>query len=466
MAVPSPAGNVTGKSLSEAMAAPGAAIPGSGPAHVELPCGPDGVFARRASESWTPFDGISRRVLPFGTIMFKIKSFRHRILLALVGVGLVPAVILLLIGTYLAQASVGAAGTAGPWSSVAESGQALLDAVAEAQVGDSTVTAAAAAHGQALSNSLRLSQVFELIADRVLALLPLVALALAILIGGLSFWVARQLSRGFSRPIQDLVGWTELIGKGTPLPGPGPADSRGVQEFTLLRRALRTMAEDLATGRKEAIQAAKLRSWTEMARRVAHEIKNPLAPMRMAATTVSRSQEGPAQEAGEVLLEEIQRLDEMARTFAQFGRMPEAPPSEVDIPELLRSLIDQHEAVGSKLTLDASDDLPLVEGHLDALLRCFRNLLLNAMEAAGEEGEVIIRAWMEEGWIKVELRDSGPGLPSENLEEIWEPEFSTKSSGTGLGLPMVRQTIAAHGGTVVGRNNPEGGAVFLVELPS
>ncbi len=398
--------------------------------------------------------------------MFKIKSFRHRILLALVGVGLVPAVLLLLIGTFFARFSVDAAGTAGPWTSVAESGQVLLEAVAEAQVGDSTVTAAAQAHGEALSNSLRLSQVFELIADRVLTLLPLVALVLAVLIGGLSFWVARQLSRGFSRPIQDLVGWTELIGKEEPLPAPGPADSRGVQEFTSLRKALRVMAEDLAAGRKEAIQAAKLRSWTEMARRVAHEIKNPLAPMRMAATSVSRSQEGPVQEAGEVLLEEIQRLDEMARTFAQFGRMPEGPPSEVDIPELLLSLIDQHGGGGSRLELEASDDLPFISGHFDALLRCFRNLLLNAMDAAGEEGQVKIRAWWEEGWVRVELQDSGPGLPQEDLEEIWDPDYSTKSSGTGLGLPMVRQTIAAHGGTVVGRNNPEGGAVFLVELPS
>ena len=398
--------------------------------------------------------------------MFKVKSFRHRIHLALVGVGLVPAVLLLLFGTYFARFGVEATGTAGPWSSVAESGQVLLDAVAEAQFGDSAVAAAAQAHGEALSSSLRISRVFELIADRVLTLLPLVALALAVLIGGLSFWVARQLSRGFSRPIQDLVGWTELIGKGVPLPKPGPADARGVQEFAILRKALRTMAEELEAGRREAIQAAKLRSWTEMARRVAHEIKNPLAPMKMAAATVTRATEGPAQEAGEVLLEEIQRLDEMARNFAQFGRMPEGPPSEVDVPELLRSLMDQHGGVGAELELETSGDIPLISGHLEALLRCFRNLLLNAMEAAGEGGRVKIRAWADEESVRVEIQDSGPGLPPDQLDEIWEPEFSTKSSGTGLGLPMVRQTIAAHGGRVTGRNNPEGGAVFLVDLPS
>jgi signal transduction histidine kinase len=156
----------------------------------------------------------------------------------------------------------------------------------------------------------------------------------------------------------------------------------------------------------------------------------------------------------------------MARNFAQFGRMPEGPPSEVDIPELLRSLLDQHGEVGAELELETSGDIPLVSGHFEALLRCFRNLLLNAMEAAGEGGTVEIRTWADEDWVRVEIQDSGPGLPPDQLDEIWEPEFSTKSSGTGLGLPMVRQTIAAHGGMVTGRNNPEGGAVFLVDLPS
>jgi len=397
--------------------------------------------------------------------MFKIKSFQRRILLALLGVGLVPAALLLLAGTFAARQAVDLTGTAGPWSSLAESGQVLFDAVLDAEVTDTAVAAAARAHQDDLSISLRNSRVFELIADRALTLLPLLALVLAVLIGGLSFWVARQLSRGFSRPINDLVGWTELIGNDEPLPTPGPSDSRGVQEFALLRDALRTMAKDLEEGRREAIQAAKLRSWTEMARGVAHELKNPLTPMRLAATNVSRMETDAAQEAGAVLLEEIARLDEMARTFSQFGKMPEGPPSEVDLTELLQLLVQQHEGVGSALSFIPSTGLPLVTAHYEALLRCFRNLLLNAIDAAGENGKVEVRAWWEEGFVKVEIRDTGPGLPSEHLEEIWDPDFTTKSRGTGLGLPMVRQTIAAHQGRVEGRNNPEGGAVFLVELP-
>jgi signal transduction histidine kinase len=225
------------------------------------------------------------------------------------------------------------------------------------------------------------------------------------------------------------------------------------------------MAEDLEIGRREAIQAAKLRSWTEMARKVAHELKNPLAPMRMAANTVSRVEDQSAQEAGAVLLEEITRLDEMARTFSQFGRMPEGPPSEVDVIELLQLLLQQHEGVGPTLSFESPGELPLVVAHYDALVRCFRNLLLNAIDAAGDDGEVTVRAGLDGELLKIEIQDSGPGIPPEHLEDIWEPEFSTKSRGTGLGLPMVRQTIHAHHGRVQGRNNPQGGAVFLVELP-
>lgn len=398
--------------------------------------------------------------------MFKIKSFQRRILTALMGIGLVPAVLLLLLGIVAFQWFVGSTGTAGPWSSLAASGQDLLDAVARAEVADSAITAAAQAHRDALSDGLRLSQWFEFIADRLLTVVPLIGLFLLVVIGVLSYWVGRQLSRGFSRPIHDLVGWTELIGRGEALPSPGPAEARGVQEFTVLRRALRTMADDLETGRMEAIQSAKLRSWTEMARKVAHELKNPLAPMRMAATSVARMEGANAKEAGDVLLEEIERLDEMARTFAQFGRMPEGPPSEVDLEELLSVLVAQHEGVGPSISCTFAPDTPFVTGHYEALLRSFRNLLLNAIEAAGDGGTIDVRGSWDGESVRVEIQDSGPGLDPGHLQRIWEPDYTTKNRGTGLGLAMVKQTILAHQGRVDGRNNPGGGAVFLVELPA
>ena len=397
--------------------------------------------------------------------MVKIKSFQRRILFALLAVGLIPATILLLAGTGVLRFGVDTVGTAGPWSSVAESGQLLLSEIDSAGVADSAVAGAAQVHGEALSEGLRRSQVVALLGDRALELLPLFALGLILLVAALAFLVARQLSRGFSRPIQDLVGWTALIGRQQPLPPPGPGDAGGVQEFTLLREALRKMADELEEGRRQADQSARLRSWTEMARRVAHELKNPLTPMRMAASTLSKLEGPGAKEAGDVLLEEIDRLDEMARTFSQFGRMPEAPPAQVDLVELLQGLVRQHEGAGATCHFRADPDLPMVMGHYNALERSFRNLLLNALDASGPQGEVHLGVSAHEGALRVEIRDFGTGIPQEDLERIWDPEFTTKSRGTGLGLPMVRQTIAVHQGTVTGRNHPEGGAVFLVELP-
>ncbi|MGW8267437.1 MAG: sensor histidine kinase [Longimicrobiales bacterium] len=404
--------------------------------------------------------------------MFRIKSFQRRILLALLGVALVPTGILLLAGVLALREVVEITGTAGPWSSLAESGQVLLQQVEEAEIVDPDLAAAAAAHQAALSESLRFSQIFSLVANRFMGIVPLLALALAFVVAALSFWAARQLSRGFSRPIRDLVGWTDLIARGQPLPPPTDRPHRGVQEFALLRDALRRMASELEEGRKEAIQAAKLRSWTELGRRVAHELKNPLTPMRMAAATVSRMEGKSARDAGAVLLEEIGRLDEMARTFSQFGRMPEGPASEVDVVELLEGLVTQHQGErvpggtpAPHIQLRATPNLPLLRGHYESLVRAFRNLLLNALDAAGPQGIVEVGIEGTPDRIRIEIRDSGPGIPPDNLNRIWEPEFSTKTRGTGLGLPMVRQTIEFHHGRVQGKNHPEGGAVFSVELP-
>jgi signal transduction histidine kinase len=398
--------------------------------------------------------------------MLRIKSFQRRLLLALLGVGLLPAVILLAVGARVLVQGVDLVGTAGPWAQVGESGQRLLAGLDSAGVDDPAVREAARAHREALSESLRISRVFGVVADRLLGLLPLVLLGVAVLVAALAYWAARLLSRGFGRPIRELVGWTDLIARGRPLPPPGPDDTDGVREFSQLREALRRMAGELEESRREAVHAAKLRSWTEMARRIAHELKNPLTPMRMAATTAARSDEERTRTAAVVLLEEIDRLEEMARTFSQFGKMPEGPPAEVDVADLLRELVNRHEEEdGPVLDLRPPPSPASVRGHYDALLRAFRNLLLNAMDASGSRGRVEIEVTRDAPHLVVEIRDTGPGIPPESRNRIWEPDFTTKSRGTGLGLPMVRQVIRAHGGEVEGRNLPEGGAVFRVALP-
>jgi signal transduction histidine kinase len=397
--------------------------------------------------------------------MLRPRSFQRRIFLALMAVAVIPVAVLIVAGTIGLGGAASILGTAGPWTPVAESGQALMESIEGAAIDDSAVAVAAREHQEALTTSVRNSRVYVVLIERALQLLPLLAIVIALLIGALAFYGARRLARGLSRPVSELVGWTGTIARQEPLPDPED-EGREVREFATLRTSLRDMATELEEGRRREVEQARLRSWTEMARRVAHELKNPLTPMRIAAITVARMDDPSAATAGEVLIEEISRLDEMARTFSQFGRMPEGPPSQVDMEELLAALSEQHGSEETAVVVRGQGDLPLIEGHYDSLLRAFRNLVLNALDAAGAGGEVSLTASPMDDGVQVLIRDTGPGIPHDLVDRIWEPDVTTKSRGTGLGLPLVRQTIQLHGGSVEAATWDEGGAEFRVYLPS
>ncbi|MEX0979665.1 MAG: HAMP domain-containing sensor histidine kinase [Gemmatimonadota bacterium] len=424
--------------------------------------------------------------------------------MALLAVALIPAVMLLWTGTLALREVVSSAGTAGPWEAVAESGRVLLESVADEGDPSPEVRDAAREHREALSEGVRHSQIYAFVGERLLGLLPVIAVILAVLIAGLALFAARHLSRQFARPINDLVGWTRRIARSEPLPDPGGREASGIAEVRALQEALRSMDAELREGRRREIESARLRSWTEMARRVSHELKNPLTPMRMAAVTVARSEDDPAvAEAGTVLLEEIDRLDEMAHAFAHFGRLPEGPTSEIDLGELLEELARRHAVAHVPVDIDIVPGLPRVRGHYDAVLRVFRNLLVNAVDAvegaarggnaargedtiraedtvrAGHEGRaddagragavptgVEISVHPRENGVEVSIRDSGPGIPPELLESIWTPDFTTKRRGSGLGLALVRRTVESYGGSVSALNAPGGGACFTVLLPA
>src|SRR5437588_8181014 len=147
--------------------------------------------------------------------------------------------------------------------------------------------------------------------------------------------VAGHLSRQLSRPIDELVGWTRLIRRRMPLPAGPP--TRGAPEFEALRQALRELATALDAARERELEAERLRAFREVARRVAHEIKNPLTAMRIAVDQLRRSG-GPVERRTDVLSAETDRLDRLAKEFAEFGRLPEGPKSEADMVDLLGDL--------------------------------------------------------------------------------------------------------------------------------
>ncbi|MGH7475734.1 MAG: sensor histidine kinase [Longimicrobiales bacterium] len=401
------------------------------------------------------------------------RLFERRLFAWLFGLAVVPALIVLLTAMWVGSRALELTGTLGPWEDVARSGRTLLAAIDTTTV-PAVVAEAAARHFGELSESLVLARRWSFLGQRALDLLPAFLFLLALLIAALAVAVSRRLARGLVAPIRELVAWADALGREEPLPDV-PADPHEFQEVRVLRQALRGAAADRLVARARALEAERVRVWGEMARRVAHEMKNPLTPLRLAAFRLSRA--GPAAELREtvaVIEEETSRLEELAAAFAELGRPAgEGPPSEIDLRELLSALFASDVGAGVETAVESEADLPHAYAHYPAVQRAFRNLVRNAAEAVREaapDGGGRIRAELSRvdggAWIEVRLVDNGRGIPEPLLERVFDPDVTTKSGGTGLGLAIVRQAVRAAGGTVQARNTAEGGAEFCVRLPA
>jgi signal transduction histidine kinase len=399
--------------------------------------------------------------------MYERRSFRRRLRLVLVLCAVLPAVTMLGLGAYSASRALALGEAVGAWERVGASGAELI--LAAEAAGDPALAAAAARHREELAASVTHARRWEYVVRRAVAVVPLLGLALAAVLTLAAALAARHLGRRLSRPVEELVAWSGRVARHEPLPAAAEAPG-GADEFGVLRDAFRGMAADLEAGRARELEAARMHAWVAMARGVAHELKNPLTPIRFALRVLER-QPPPgeaARDALEVIEAESARLEEMARSFAQLGRPPEGPPAPVDLRELLEYLVRTHLPAGGGGPLDAPAALPSVLGHHDALARAFANLLLNAGEAVAERpgARVHVTARPLDGAVEVRVGDDGPGIAAEDLPRVWEPDFTTRARGTGLGLALVRQTVLAHGGRVSAHNRPAGGAEFVVVLPA
>src|SRR5437016_11224096 len=280
--------------------------------------------------------------------------------------------------------------------------------------------------------------------------------------------LAGHLSRQLSRPIDELVGWTSLIRLHEPLPAAGGPASRGAPEFEALRQALRELAAALAAARDRELEAERLRAFREVARRVAHEIKNPLTSMRIAVDQLQRA-DGRSDErtaiAVQVLAAETDRLERLAKEFSEFGRLPEGPQSEVDIVELLEELGRTGVPSAVAVRITTHDGRRTVFGHYEPLRRAFANIYRNAAEAMKGRGAIDVNVTGDRSGLAVTIADHGPGIPPELRQRVFEPYFTTKDDGTGLGLALVRVTFEAHRGTISVAETPGGGAMFSIVFP-
>jgi signal transduction histidine kinase len=395
-------------------------------------------------------------------------GFRARLLWILLAFATVPAIVLMIAGAAVANRTLPLIGGSGAWERVAQSGRTVAAALDTTRLTPAQ-RRAVRLHEQELNASLEQARRIRYLAGRtplVIAVLGLLGLAVLVVV---SSRVAAHLSRQLSRPLNELVGWTGSIARGEPLPDQVPR-KRGAPEFAILRRRMRKMAEALETARERELEAERLSAFREAARRVAHELKNPLTPIRFAVARLRREAPPALADAVEVLETESARLEMLARTFSQFGRLPEGPPSEIDVAELVRYTTRATVPESIPVVVTTAEGVPLAWGQHEPLARALANVLLNAVEACADGGEIAVRMRTarlgQRPAVAIEVQDSGCGIPADRLAAIWEPYATSKAGGTGLGLAIARQAVEANGGTVEAESEPDVGTTIRFTLPA
>jgi two-component system, NtrC family, nitrogen regulation sensor histidine kinase NtrY len=410
-------------------------------------------------------------------------AFRHRIFVWLVVIATVPAAVAVSVSLLSPDLALPVGGVEA-WERAGDTWREATRHLDLRRLPPAT-RLALERHGDELTQSVRRARQVQAFRYAISGTLAGVLVGLAVLVAGGAVRLAGHLSRQLSRPIDDLVDWTGRIARREPLPE-GP-EVKGAPEFRILRDAFRRMAADLEAGRAREVEAAQLRTFRDVARQVAHELKNPLTPLRFAVSRL-RKEATPAQaELLEILDGESQRIEQMARDFSSLGRLPEGPPAPVDLGELLEGVARASVPADLGVQVEREGTVPMTVGHYEPLRRAFQNLLLNAADAVrmaegagarghgGTEGapatpRIVVRLAPAQldgrAAVAVAVADRGPGIRPEAIGRVFEPYFTTKANGTGLGLAIVRQTILDHGGSITASNAPEGGAVFTVTLPA
>jgi len=393
--------------------------------------------------------------------------FRRRIFLILVVMTAVPTVLAVAGWVLSVRRLLPAAGARASTERVAATARGLLEGVDTLHL---TVRERVLLrqHLNEVSESVSLARRAETFLRYYTAGFALVILLLGAAVLYAAVNLAGHLSRQLSRPIDELVGWTSLIRRHAALPPGGGSSGRGAPEFDSLRQALRDLAAALASARERELEAERLRAFREVARRVAHEIKNPLTSMRIAVDQLERTDGltgGRAETAIQVLAAETDRLERLAKEFSEFGRLPEGPQSEVDLVELLGELGRTGVPAGVDVWLTANGGPRTLMGHYEPLRRAFANLYRNAAEAMHGRGAIDVTVTGDDGALVVTIADHGPGIPAELRQRVFDPYFTTKADGTGLGLALVRLSLETHGATITVTETPGGGATFSIVFP-
>jgi two-component system nitrogen regulation sensor histidine kinase NtrY len=293
----------------------------------------------------------------------------------------------------------------------------------------------------------------------------------AVLLGLLlSFWTASRVTR----PLRELTASVRQVAS-------GKWDTRATvgssDEVGQLASDFNRMTEQLVEHRDRMIQAERVAAWRELARRLAHELKNPLFPLQITIENLQRARDTPQfeevfRESTTTLLAELDQLKTIVGRFSDFAKMPAPQLEPVDlnqiVPEVVKLFDAQIHARGTPpavVTLELAENLAAVPADPEQIRRALRNLILNALDAMSAAGGTLtIRTYGLDGKVALEVSDTGAGLTPEECERLFTPYYTTKQHGTGLGLAIVQSVVSDHKGTVTVHSEPGKGATFRIEL--
>lgn len=226
----------------------------------------------------------------------------------------------------------------------------------------------------------------------------------------------------------------------------------------------------------ELMKAQRMAAWREVARRIAHEIKNPLTPIQLSAQRLRKRYLERLSEYGEVfdectktIVKQVEELKRMVNEFSNFARMPASNPTPNNLNEIIQETLILFRETDKNVRFNfiQQEDLPIFNIDRDQMKRVMINLIKNSIAAIDKEGEIKIETSYDPKLqiVRLEVSDDGCGIPDEDKQRLFEPYYSTKKSGTGLGLTIVNTIIADHNGYIRVRDNKPKGTTFLIELP-
>lgn len=298
---------------------------------------------------------------------------------------------------------------------------------------------------------------------RAFAGVALLGLGLTLLLG---LYVARRISRS----VEALTAGAQQVAAGAL---ETQVTARASGEVGELIAAFNRMTRDLRTKTEQLVATERIAAWQDVARRLAHELKNPLTPIKMSLETLlaARQANSPLfaqlfQESAAVILEEVERLRRTIDEFSRFARLPKPTLEDTNLGECVAGGLSLYSSPRDGISLRGELDPNLwVRADRDQLTQVLQNLIKNADEAMPGGGAITVRTGGDSHHAWLEVEDQGPGVPREDRSRVLEPYFTTKAGGTGLGLAIAARICAEHGGSLEVDEGASGGALMRVRLP-